>query len=337
MNYRHWFLAAALATTALTANADALRVLTHSSFELSKPVLADFERQTGIKIALIKGGDAGEMLNKLILTRAHPIADVVFGLDNTLVAKASDAGIIEPYAPKTAAGAVRFNLPDGVVSTDYGYVTLNYDKAWFAKSKLALPRNLDDLTLPAYKNLLVVENPATSSTGLSFLYSTISAMGEERAFSFWAKLRQNGLKVTNDWTAAYYTDFSRNGGAYPIVLSYATSPAAEVFYSKVKLTAAPTANLLLAGSMFQQVEGIALIKGGESRAAGEKFIDFMRSAAVQKDLQTTMWMYPVANGTPQAAIFRFASEPSTHQTPSADLIHRQGPAWVKRWVRVVLK
>jgi thiamine transport system substrate-binding protein len=145
------------------------------------------------------------------------------------------------------------------------------------------------------------------------------------------------LKVTNDWTQAYYTDFSRNGGSRPIVLSYATSPAAEVFYSKVKLDTSPTANLPLTGSVFLQVEGIALIKGGHERAAAEKFIQFMRSAAVQKDLQTTMWMYPVMKGTPLSPVYGYAQEPAAHQTPKPEMIQRNSQAWVKRWVNVVLR
>ena len=336
MKVRHLCLAAALAAICAHVNAQALRVITHSSFELSKPVLDAFQKETGIQVAIIKSGDAGEMLNKLILTRANPIGDVVFGLDNTLVGKAMDAGIIEPSRAADGKGA-RYALPGGVVSTDYGYVTLNYDKAWFAKNKLPLPKTLDDLTTPAYKNLLVVENPATSSTGLAFLLSTVSSMGETRAFDFWARLRRNGLKVTNDWTQAYYTDFSRNGGSRPIVLSYATSPAAEVFYSKVKLDTSPTANLPLTGSVFLQVEGIALIKGGHERAAAEKFIQFMRSAAVQKDLQTTMWMYPVMKGTPLSPVYGYAQEPAAHQTPKPEMIQRNSQAWVKRWVNVVLR
>lgn len=337
MKAGHFCIAAALAVVSFASQADTLRVIAHNSFELSKPVMADFEKQSGIKIELIKAGDAGQMLNKLILTRSNPIADVVFGLDNTLVGKAAEAGVITPYTPKTSGKKARFSLPYGAVSVDYGYVTLNVDKAWFAKNKLPLPKRLEDLTLPAYRNLLVVENPATSSTGQAFLLSTVSAMGEARAFDFWSRLRQNGLKVANGWSEAYYTDFSRNGGARPIVLSYATSPAAEVFYSKKKLDAAPTDNLTLPGGVFLQVEGVALIKGGHARAAAEKFIEFMRSDAVQKDLQTTMWMYPVMSGTPQAAVFAYAAEPAQHQTPTVAQIQKNAPAYIKRWIRVVLK
>lgn len=221
-----------LAVAALTANVsaraapDELRVMVHSSFSLPKPMLAQFETQANIKLSLIKGGDAGEMLNKLILTRAQPVADVVFGIDNALVLKAQAAQVIEPFPTASLHGPAALSLGHGVVPVDYGYVNLNYDKAWVAKSGVPLPKSLDDLTQAAYRDWLVVQNPATSSPGYAFLLATVAGLGEEKAFEWWAKMRANGLKVTKGWSEAYYTDFSRNGGKYPLVVSYATSPAA---------------------------------------------------------------------------------------------------------------
>ena len=286
-------LALPLFSFSAPATAQELRVITHSSFSLPKPMLAQFEAQAGVKLSIIKAGDAGEMLNKLILTKAQPIADVVFGLDNALIAKAQAAGVIEPYAgaaqQRAVAGAT---LATGVVSVDYGFVTLNYDRAAFAKSGLALPKTLEELTLPQYRDLLVVQNPATSSPGQAFLLATVAGMGEAAAFDWWARMRTNGVKVVKGWTEAYYTEFSRNGGTRPLVVSYATSPAAEVFYSKEKITEPPTGNLFLKGGVFRQVEGVALVKGGGQREAAAKFIEFMRSPAAQEALQTTMWMFP---------------------------------------------
>lgn len=337
MKLRLTCLAAILSALSLTVSAAELRVITHNSFDLPKPLLADFERQSGVRLSLIKAGDAGEMLNKLILTRANPVADVVYGLDNSLAAKALASGVLDPWQPRAGARAASVELPAGLASVDYGYVTLVYDKAWFARHKLALPASLDDLTRPAYKNLLVVENAATSSTGQAFLFSTIAALGEARAFDFWGRLRQNGVKVTTGWSQAYNTEFSRNGGARPIVVSYATDPAAEVFFSKEKITVPPVATLPLTGAVYRQVEGAGLVHGGQARAAALQFIAFMRSEPVQKALQTSMWMYPVMPGTPRAAVFAHAAEPGAHQTPDAATLRSKGPEWIKRWTRVVLK
>lgn len=340
MNRRLFTLAAtALAALSATSQAlagDELRVMVHSSFSLPKPLLAQFETKNGIKLAIIKGGDAGEMLNKLILTRAQPIADVVFGIDNTLVGKAMAAGVLEPKLPQTAH-APDASLGAALVAVDYGFVTLNYDKATVAKSGIALPKSLQELVLPAYKSWLVIPNPATSSTGYAFLLATVSAMGEEPAFAWWAQMRSNGLKVVKGWSEAYYTDFARNKGAYPLVVSYATSPAAEVFYSKENIFESPTASLNLHGGVFRQVEGVGLVKGGGQRVAGLKFIDFMRSAPVQEALQTAMWMYPAQAQTSLAEVMRHGAEPTEFEAPAMQVVADQGAQWVARWTKVVLK
>ncbi|SDP41486.1 thiamine transport system substrate-binding protein [Rhodoferax sp. OV413] len=332
------FAAAALAAlssfSTLAADGE-LRVLVHSSFSLPKPLLAKFEAEAGIKLSLIKAGDAGEMLNKLILTRAQPIADVVFGLDNALVAKAQAAKVLEPI--KFAEGSPIAQVGGSVVPVDYGFVTLNFDKASFAKSGLALPKSMDELAQPAYRNLLVVPNPATSSPGYQFLLATIAGMGEEKAFDWWARMRANGVKVVKGWSEAYYTEFSRNGGTRPLVVSYATSPAAEVFYSKEKISESPTANLFLKGGVFRQIEGVALVAGGGQRDAAHLFIRFMRSGAAQEALQTSMWMYPVEAHTPLAEVMKHATEPTAYESLPAETIADKGTAWVARWTQVVLK
>jgi thiamine transport system substrate-binding protein len=330
----------ALSPAALAKAPVTLRVLTHASFDLPKEQLAQFEKDAGVKLQIVKAGDAGEMTNKLILTRARPIADVVFGIDNTLLPRALAAGVIEPYAGPAAQRMSAATLDTGAVPVDYGFVTLNIDKAWFAKSGLALPASLDDLTKPAYAKLLVVQNPATSSPGMAFLQATIGGLGEEQAFNWWKAMRANGVKVVKGWTEAYYTEFTRNGGTSPLVVSYATSPAAEVFYSKDKISESPTANLFLKGGVFRQVEGVALVKGGRpaAREAAGQFIEFLRSAPVQQSLQTTMWMYPAEIGAARADVIkRHASEPSAYDNPASAEAAKQSRAWLQRWTKTVLK
>jgi len=334
------FVGAVLAPAVLAKTPVTLRVLTHGSFDLPKEQLAQFEKDAGVKLQIVKAGDAGEMTNKLILTKARPIADVVCGIDNTLLPRALAAGVIEPYAGPASQRLSAATLEEGAVPVDYGFVTLNIDRTWFAKSGLALPTRLDDLTQPAYAKLLVVQNPATSSPGMAFVQATIGGLGEERAFGWWKAMRANGVKVVKGWTEAYYTEFTRNGGTRPIVVSYATSPAAEIFYSREKITESPTANLFLKGGVFRQVEGVALVKGGRqaAREAAGQFIEFLRSPAVQQSLQTTMWMYPAEVGVERADVIkRHAVEPSAYDNPASAEAARQSQDWLRRWTKVVLK
>jgi len=337
---RHVILAVVtmvLNLNAAYAQAPQLRVLTHSSFDLPKPLLDAFEQSAGVKLTLIKAGDAGEMVNKLILTRAQPIADVVYGIDNALAGKAIAMEVLTSYAGPSARSPSVVSLPAPLVPINFGYVALNVDKDWFAKHKVPLPSSVQELVTPAYKNLLVVPHPATSSPGMAFLASTMGAMGESGALEWWAKLRANGVKVTKGWSEAYYTHFSRNGGSRPMVVSYVSSPAAEMFYAKTKLTEAPIMSLELDGLVFQQVEGVALIKGGKQIEAAGQFIEFLRGMPVQQALQSTMWMYPAVPGAPLDSVLRHAVPPKRHQTPAPDAMTVRGPTWVAQWTQTVLR
>ncbi|GGJ24313.1 thiamine ABC transporter substrate-binding protein [Deinococcus roseus] len=334
------FFTLPLLATSLFASAHAadLRVVTHSSFNLDKKLLAKFEQENDVKLQLIKAGDAGEMVSKLILTRNAPIADVVYGIDNTLLSRALTADLLAPYQSAALKNVPKKYLLNGAFNpVDYGHVALNIDKAFFQKNKLALPRTLGDLLKPEYKNLLVVENPATSSPGLAFLLATIKELGEKGAYSFWAGLRDNGVKVSKGWEDAYYTEFSRNGGSRPIVVSYSSSPAAEVFYAEKKPKTSPTANLFLPGSSFLQIEGAALIKGGKNVDLAKKFIDFLLSKEAQTDIPTQMWVYPVAQGIKLDPTYRYAGTPVYTKTLTPAEIAAGQQKWVENWTKVVLR
>ncbi len=334
---------AALAITGAASAQTTLTVITHDSFDVDRKLIAAFETQNRAKVRFIKGGDAGELLNRLILTRRAPVADVVYGLDNSLLPRARQADLLQPYrSPALSRVPAAYRLSeDGLLNTvDYGFVALNYDRAWFEKNKVALPKSLDDLKTPTYARLTVVQSPATSSPGLAFLLATVNHYGEAGAWNWWRAARAGGMKVTRGWSDAYYKDFTRNGGRYPIVLSYASSPAAEVFYADgfnpAKLPAqAPTANLFLPGSTYTQLEGVGILKGSKQTALARKFVDFMLSAPVQTDIPTRMWIYPAVKGTPLNPVYTFAQEPTP--TPIKPDIAANPQRLVDAWITQVLR
>ncbi len=324
-----------------------LTVVTHDSFDLSKTLIAKFERENGVSLKFIKGGDAGAMLNKLVLSKSAPIADATYGIDNTLLERALEADILEPYrSPNSATIPPQYVLDDKyrLTSVDYGFVALNYDRAYFKTNNLALPKTLYDLTRPEYKGLLVVPNPATSSTGLAFLFSSVKTFGAGAYLNFWKALRDNDALVTAGWDAAYNTEFTKNGGSRPIVVSYASSPAAEVFYAPApkngqKPAESPTANLLLPGSSFLQIEGVGILKGTKNRDLARKFVDFMITEAVQSDFPTRMWVYPVDPRARLDPVYAFAQKPSGAQTAtlSSQTIAKNASAYIDAWTKVVVQ
>lgn len=347
-----------LATAVLLAGtfgrvlAETVTVLVHDSFSVSEDVLQGFTDATGIELVLLPAGDAGEVVNRAILTKSRPLADVLYGIDNSLIERARAEDLFEPYrspALDSVAPTYRFDPEHLVTPVDVGHVAINADLAALADAGVALPSDLAELAAPAYRELLVVENPATSSPGLAFLYATIARFGEGETGTFgegasgdwldyWAALRDNGVQVTDGWNDAYYTSFSRYGGDRPLVVSYATSPAAEVIFAAEPLDTSPTANVLCPGCTYRQIEAAGILKGTGNRQAAERFIDFLLSPAFQADVPLTMFVYPAVEGTPLPDAFtRYAAVPTAEQTASLapELIAANQDRWLRQWTDVV--
>ncbi|ADI15762.1 thiamine ABC transporter substrate-binding protein [Truepera radiovictrix] len=336
-----WLLAlggAALGGAFVPAAAQTLEVLTHSSFSLSEELVAAFTEETGIEVTFIQGGDAGETVNRAILTRANPLADVLFGVDNSLIARAAQADLFEPYtSPQLARVPERYRFSELVTPVDVGYVNFNYDVAWFEAEGLEPPTSLEALTEPAYRDLTVVQNPASSSPGLAFMLTTIAKFGDGW-LAYWAALRDNGLQVTDGWTDAYYTAFTRYGGDRPIVLSYASSPAAEVVFAEEALDAAPTANLFCEGCVFEQIEAAGILAGSDNVEAARTFIDWLLSREVQEDIPLNMFVYPVSEDAEVPEVFREHGglpEPEHVAEIAFDEVAANLDAWLEAWTRVV--
>lgn len=318
-----------------------LTVMTHDSFAISEPVLQTFLDEYNVEVRFLKSGDTGTALNKAILAKGAPLADVFYGVDNTFLSRALDEGIFEPYeSPLLAQIPDSFELdPDHrALPVDYGDVCLNYDKAYFEEHQLAPPQNLEDLLKPDYKGLLVVENPATSSPGLAFLLATIGHFGEDGYLDYWRGLVENDLLVVNDWELAYYNEFTRSGGARPIVVSYGSSPPFEVIFAETPIEEPPTAAVVSDGACFRQIEFVGILKGTANRDLAEAWIDFMLSPTFQEDVPLQMFVFPVnENATLDETFQKYLAIPEKPAFVSPQDIAAKREAWIEAWTEVVLR
>jgi thiamine transport system substrate-binding protein len=323
-----------------------LRMLTHSSFSASKSVIAKFETENNARLEFIAGGDAGEMLNKAILSRSNPLADVIYGVDTTFASRALDAGILDAYHSPLLSripASLKIDPADRLLPVDFGYVCLVYDRSFFAQKMLKPPAKLEDLTQPAYKSLVVVENPATSSPGLAFLLATIGYFGETGTYGwqgYWRDLRKNDVLVVDGWNDAYYGEFSAAGkGRRPIVVSYATDPASDIYYAPEPKPAEPrVATILPAGGAFRQVEFVGILKGAREVDLARRWVDFMLSADFQKDIPLQMWVYPSNPDAGLPELFaRLAPLPSRAADLDPTLIGKKRDEWIDQWTRIVVR
>jgi len=277
---------------------DSLTLVTHDSFDISEDVLKQFVQETGIEVEILKGGDAGEMLNTLILSKENPLGDVVFGIDNTFLSRALDAGLFVPYASpllEAIPDTLELDPTHSLLPVDSGYVTLNYDIAWFEEKGLEPPDDIKDLIDEMYKGLTAVENPASSSPGLAFLMTTIGRFGTEGDYTYqdyWRDLKANDVMVADGWNEAYWGAFTVGSGGEgdrPIVVSYATSPVAEVYYNE--FPESPTGSVNTSGNSFEQIEFVGILDGTGKEQAAQLLVDFLLGASFQEDIPLHMFVY----------------------------------------------
>lgn len=317
-----------------------LTVMTHDSFAISEDVVIAFETANNVDVVFLQSGDAGTMLNKAILAKDAPLADVMFGVDNTFLSRALEADIFDSYrSPALSDVPAEFVLDSSfrALPVDYGDVCINYDKNYFVKNNVALPQSFEDLANPEYNGLLVVENPSTSSPGLAFMLATRAYFGDG-FLEYWQSLKDNGLVVADGWETAYYTNFSASSGQgpQPMVVSYASSPAAEVFFASEPLTESPTASIIASGMCFRQIEFVGILKNGQNRDLAEKFVSFMLGKEFQEDLPLNMFVYPVNQTAQLPEVFvqhaQVADQPAsiTYEDIAANR-----DAWIEAWAEVM--
>lgn len=315
-------------------------LVTHESWVMDKKLEQEFTKQTGYTLKVKKSGDAGELANKLVLSKGNPTGDVVFGIDNTFASRVASAGALEDYtSPKAPKSAAQYALPEGqgkaqLNPLDYGNVCVNVDDAWFKKNGKAKPTSLDDLTKPEYKDLMVAPGAASSSPGMAFLLATIGKYGQDGWKPYWTKLMSNGLKLTSGWSDAWGVEYTagEGKGKRPIVVSYDSSPAATLDKS------GKTTTSILTNSCFRSVEYAGVLKGAKNPEGAKALIDFLYSKSFQSSLPSSMYVFPVDSSV--ALPKEWADNVQKVEKPynvNPKTINEKRSEWLTQWQDVTSK
>ena len=323
-------------TTTTAAAPTEVTLLTHDFFAVPDDLLAQFEADTGISVEIVRGGDAAPVVNQAILAAGNPVADVLFGVDTTLLSRALNADLFEPYTPDVAF-IDEYGTGDGLVTPiDFGDVCLNYDIDLAPR----VPTSLEDLTDPDFEGQLVVPDPRVSSPGLAFMLSTIEHFGEDSDYTwldYWADLRANDVEIAADWGAAYYGSFSATGaGSRSVVVSYASSPPAEVLFADPPIEEATTA--VVEDGCFRQVEYAGILRGADNPVAARVFIDFMLSEDFQESVPTSMFVFPVHPDADLPEVFVENTDvPDDPATLDPAFIEENRERWLNEWSDTMLR
>jgi thiamine transport system substrate-binding protein len=289
-------------------------------------IVPKFEEEHGVRVEVISVGDAGQVLNRAILEKDDPKADIIVGIDNNMLSRALEESVLQRYRSPNLDAVPQWLIFDdshSVTPFDYGYFAFVFDSEALANP----PSSLEELTDSRFRKRIIVQDPRTSSPGLGFLLWTVAVYGEQY-LEYWRRLEPNLLTITAGWDTAYGMFTS---GEAPMVLSYTTSPAYHAEYEQTDRFRA----LLFDEGHYLQVEGMGILRGAPHPVAARKFIDFILTEEFQTEIPLTNWMYPVDPevGTPDS--FRFAPKPDRSLQLQAEEIRTNRDRWIDAWVKQV--
>jgi thiamine transport system substrate-binding protein len=143
--------------------------------------------------------------------------------------------------------------------------------------------------------------------------------------------------VTDGWSDAYYGAFTHAGGGdRPLVVSYASSPPAEVLFAVEPLDVAPTGVIL--DTCFRQVEYVGILAASPRSEDAKLLVDFLLSPAFQEDLPLTMFVYPVRPDVRLPDVFvQHAQLPTSPITMAPQRIDEGRDGWIGRFTETVLR
>ena len=306
--------------SSIDATPNEVTLLAYDAFTPQEGIFDAFTAATGAKVKVVTGGDSGVLVSKAILTAGTPEGDVLWGLDNTLLSRAQKTDLLTSYEP-----------------VDTGDICVNYDKQWFASRTILPPTSFEDLALPAYKNLLVVQDPVASSPGLGFLLGTIAHFGVDKWQNYWKSLKENGVRIAPDWTSAYTIDFSGSSGKgkYPLVVSYGSSPPAEVLYAEKPIDTPPTA--VIESTCFRQTEYVGALRGTRNPNVAAQLISYLLDVPFQESMPLSLFVFPVNKKATLPDLFtKFAVAPKNPLTLDPTDIEKNRDAWLNSWREIIL-
>lgn len=328
---------ACLTVSSVFADDATLDVLVYDSYAVSEDLVAAFESANQVRLQFIEAGDGTELLNRAILTKNAPLADVILGINSVLVARALENDLLEPYAAPALDSIddkFKVDAENRALPFDHAGICLNYDTAYFETNGLDVPASLEELADPKYKGMLAIESPVSSTPGLAFMLLTVDVFGEDGFLDYWNSLVENGAEIVPDWSTAYYTNFTAGGGDghQPMVVSYDASPAAAPFYADEPMEKAPTAAIVADKTCFNMIEYIGILKGTDQAALARKFVDAVLSPEWQSDLPGQMFVYPVNSEATVPELFEtFAPVPRNPVMMDPALVAASFEKWLQLW------
>ena len=286
-----------------------------------------FEAHCGCDLKFVGVEDGAALLGRLKLEGSRSSADVILGLDTSLVTEAQQTGLLKPHGLNLDAIDFALSWSDPVfIPYDFGYFGFVYDSEKLANP----PTSLRALVNQPQGPRIIIQDPRTSTPGLGLLLWVRKIFGDND-MSAWAALSPRIVTVTKGWSEAYGLFLK---GEAPMVLSYTTSPA---YHRHVEQTDQYRVAMFEEGH-YQQVEVAARLAHSAQPELAKDFLQFLLSDEIQAILPTSNWMLPAVH-TEQALpeAFRDDELPRTSLSFEPSEVSTERRHWIKRWLTTLAR
>jgi thiamine transport system substrate-binding protein len=143
------------------------------------------------------------------------------------------------------------------------------------------------------------------------------------------------VQISGSWSDAYFGAFSQAGGDRPLVVSYATSPPAEIVYAEEPKPETVSTSVMVDGC-YRQIEYAGVLRGAANADGAKRVIDWLLSEPVQSDIPLNMFVFPAREGVelPQVFVDFAADVPDPLELQPAVVAANVGE-WLSTWGEVM--
>ena len=174
--------------------------------EWCRPMVAAFEKATGIKVSMTRKS-SGEFYAQIKAEAANPRGDIWWGGTGDPHLQAAEEGLTEAYKSPMLAELQPWAVRQAeqskyrTVGVYAGALGFSYNGPELKKNRVPEPKCWADLIKPVYKDEIQVANPNSSGTSYTMLATLVQLMGEDKAFEYLKALHKNVNQYTKSGAA----------------------------------------------------------------------------------------------------------------------------------------
>ena len=297
--------AVVVAASASPAFSQQLNVICPVQAEWCNVAATEFERETGIKVAMTLKG-SGESLAQIVAEKANPKLDVWFGGTGDPHLQAAEQGLLEEYRSpmlKDLQPWARKQAEQSkyrTVGMYLGVLGIGYNTELLAKKKAPAPACWRDLIKPEFANDVQMANPNASGTAYTAIATLVQVMGEDEAFRYLKALHKN------------INNYPRSGVG-PIKAAARGETLASVSFIHDVVTEAQAGFPVKAAAPCEgtgyEIGSLSIVKGARNLDNAKKFYDWALTPKAQAlGAQAKQFQLPSNVATPVSPLSPKVSE-----------------------------